>query len=44
LSTTETGERGGAEFLGDLGDEAALAFVAEGNADVGDELAGKRVK
>jgi hypothetical protein len=26
----------------DLGDEAALALVAEGNADVGDEAAGER--
>jgi hypothetical protein len=30
-----------AQFVGDLGDEAALALVAEGDADVGDELAGK---
>ena len=30
-----------AELLDDLGDEATLAFVAEGDADVGDELAGE---
>gem|GEM_PF-6887514 len=31
-----------AEFFGHLGNQAALAFVAEGNADIGDELAGER--
>lgn len=31
---------GGAQFLDHLGDEAAFTFVAEADADVGDELAG----
>jgi hypothetical protein len=29
------------QLVGDLGNEAALALVAEGDADIGDELAGK---
>jgi hypothetical protein len=33
---------GPAKFVRDLRDETALAFVAERNADVCDELAGKR--
>jgi hypothetical protein len=33
--------RGAAQFVGDLGNQAAFAFVAEGNTDVGDELAGE---
>ena len=32
------------ELADDLGDEAALALVAEGNAHVGDEATGKRRK
>jgi hypothetical protein len=31
-----------AKFVGDLGDEAAFAFVSEGDTDIGDQLAGKR--
>ena len=34
--------RRAAQFIGYLGDEPAFAFVAEGNAHVGDELAGER--
>jgi len=33
-----------AKFIGDLGNEAALAFVSEGDTDVGDQLAGKGEK
>jgi len=36
------GARRVAKFFDDLGDETALAFVAEGDADIGDQLTGKR--
>ncbi len=35
------GSGGAAEFVGDLGYQAAFTFVAEGNADICDQLAGK---
>ena len=35
---------GGAQFVGNFRDQAALALVAEGNADVRDELAGEGEK
>jgi hypothetical protein len=42
LQDDGNGSAGVAQFFGDLGDKTAFAFVAEGNADVGDELAGER--
>jgi hypothetical protein len=33
---------GAAQLVGDFRDEAALTLVTEGNADIGDKLAGER--
>ena len=38
------GVRRAAKFVGDFGNETAFALVAERDADIGDELAGKRKK
>jgi hypothetical protein len=44
LEHDRNGRSGGAELVLDLGNEPAFALVAERDADVGDELAGKREK